>query len=386
VDSPGIAPAGAAQATGRAILPARAPQRLILGVPRKDFAPAGLRAKDCGRKKFPLGNRRRETKMQDDPIVKTAADSGGHIPEPPHPRERHTPLPNQAPHGAARDAATKAALERMEASPTYRQADEDLDFLQEPETRGIRLELEYLKAETRLAEHRIAHTVVVFGGTRLVEKPDAERVLAERARELAADPDNSDLIARHRIAERLVEKCHYYDMAREFGRIVGRCSDRAHNGRIVIMTGGGPGIMEAANRGAAEVGARSVGLNITLPHEQFPNPYITPELCFRFHYFALRKLHFALRARALVVFPGGFGTLDELFELLTLSQTRKMPPVPIVLACERYWSKVFNLEFLVEEGMIDPEDAELFWYADSAEAIWRGILGWYEKRGEPLVG
>jgi uncharacterized protein (TIGR00730 family) len=323
--------------------------------------------------------------MTDEPKLKIADEVGRHIPEPPHPRERRKPLPNQAPLIPPGDESAKEALEHIVASPSYRQADADLDFLQEPETRGVRLELEYLKCETLLAEHRIAHTIVVFGGTRLIAKADAERNLAAATQALSADPENAGLIARHHVAERLVEKCRYYDMAREFGRIVGRCGDRARHGRIVIMTGGGPGIMEAANRGALEVGARSVGLNITLPHEQFPNPYITPELCFRFHYFALRKLHFALRARALVVFPGGYGTMDELFELLTLSQTRKMPPVPIVLACETYWRKLFNPEFLVEEGMIDPEDAELFWYADSAEAIWRGILAWYEKRGEPLL-
>ena len=209
--------------------------------------------------------------------------------------------------------------------------------------------------------------------------------MRERAEELQADPENSELKARLAVAQRLLETSKYYDMAREFGRIVGCCGDQARDGRIVVMTGGGPGIMEAANRGAADVGARSVGLNITLPHEQYPNPYITPELCLRFHYFAVRKLHFVLRARALVVFPGGFGTMDELFEILSLSQTRKMAPVPIVLVGEAFWRKMFNPEIFAEEGVIDPEDRELFWYAESADEIWRGILSWYERKGEPLL-
>jgi uncharacterized protein (TIGR00730 family) len=151
------------------------------------------------------------------------------------------------------------------------------------------------------------------------------------------------------------------------------------------MTGGGPGIMEAANRGAHDVGAPSVGLNITLPQEQFPNPYVTPELCFRFRYFALRKLHFALRARALVVFPGGFGTMDELFEILELSQTRKTSPVPVILVGESYWRRVIDPEFLVGEGMIDEEDRDLFWFAETADAIWQGILLWHETRGTPFI-
>jgi uncharacterized protein (TIGR00730 family) len=154
----------------------------------------------------------------------------------------------------------------------------------------------------------------------------------------------------------------------------------------VIMTGGGPGIMEAANRGAYDVGAKSIGLNIHLPHEQYPNPYITPDLCFRFHYFALRKLHFLLRAKALVAFPGGYGTFDELFETLTLVQTRTIQPVPIVLVGERYWRRAVDIDFLVDEGVIDPEDRELFWFAETAQEVWDGILSWHEVNGEPLLG
>ena len=155
--------------------------------------------------------------------------------------------------------------------------------------------------------------------------------------------------------------------------------------RLVIMSGGGPGIMEAANRGAHEAGAMTVGLNISLPHEQYPNPYITPELCFRFHYFALRKMHFVKRAKALVAFPGGFGTFDELFETLTLVQTRKIDPLPVVLVGEAYWRKVFDSDFLVDEGVIDIEDRDLFWFAETADDIWEGLLCWYERKGESLL-
>ena len=151
------------------------------------------------------------------------------------------------------------------------------------------------------------------------------------------------------------------------------------------MTGGGPGMMEAANRGAFDAGSKTIGLNISLPHEQYPNPYITPDLCFRFHYFALRKLHFLKRTRALVAFPGGFGTFDELFETLTLIQTRKIKPVPVILVGEQYWRQAVNVDFLVDEGVIDEEDRELFWYAETAEEIWKGILQWYEANGTRLV-
>jgi uncharacterized protein (TIGR00730 family) len=150
------------------------------------------------------------------------------------------------------------------------------------------------------------------------------------------------------------------------------------------MTGGGPGIMEAANRGAFDAGAKTVGLNIHLPLEQYPNPYVTPELCFRFHYFGLRKLHFLLRAKALVAFPGGYGTMDELFEVLTLVQTRTIAPIPVVLVGEAYWRKVVNFDFMVDEGVIDPEDRDLFWFAETADEIWNGIVEWHEQFGSPL--
>ena len=303
----------------------------------------------------------------------------------PHPKERRQPLPEEHPKPAQEDAGAPDAVKKIIASPSYRQADDDLDFVHQEETRGIRLQLEYLKAELLLQKHRIAHTIVVFGSTRIVERGEALRDLKNIEDALAKEPENEDLQRKLKIAERVLEKSKYYEMARQFGRIVGRAEPSARGDRIVVMTGGGPGIMEAANRGACDVGARTIGLNVTLPHEQFPNPYITPDLCLRFHYFALRKFHFVMRARALVAFPGGFGTMDELFEILTLSQTRKVPPVPVILIGEEYWRKVFDVDFLIEEGTIDPEDRELLWYANSAEDAWQTILRWYEMMGEPLL-
>jgi uncharacterized protein (TIGR00730 family) len=249
----------------------------------------------------------------------------------------------------------------------------------------VRLQLEYLKPETLLHEHAIRDTIVVFGSTRIPE-PSAARRSAEALRQaLQGDPDSPVLIRKLAVAERILAKSHYYEIAREFGRLVGRsCEDGKSRPKLVIMTGGGPGLMEAANRGAFDVGAKSVGLNINLPHEQYPNPYITPNLCFRFHYFALRKMHLLLRAKALVAFPGGFGTLDELFEVLTLVQTRKIKPVPIVLVGEDYWRRAFDVGFLVQEGVIDAEDRELFWFAETAQEIWDGILHWYDACGAPL--
>ena len=320
--------------------------------------------------------------MADEPQEKT---KGSHaVPTPPHPTQRQRPLPEQQPTRAAVEELP-AEVQRIIASPSYREADHDLDFLQQPETRGIRLQLEYLKAETLLREHRIAHTIVVFGGTRIPERATAERAVAESERALARDSGNAGLQRELAINRNRLANSVYYDVALEFGRLVGCNGDRARDGRLIVLTGGGPGIMEAANRGAFECGARSAGLNISLPHEQYPNPYITPELCFRFHYFALRKMHFVMRARALVVFPGGYGTMDELFEILALSQTRKLAPLPIVLVGEQYWRRAFNPDFFLDQGVIDPEDRDLFWFAETAADTWNGILHWYEKKGEPLL-
>lgn len=302
------------------------------------------------------------------------------IPAPPHPRHRRKPLPGQQPKSIEEDPQAQERIKTILESSGYRQADQDVDFLNRDEIRGNRLELDYLKAELLLEQHSVRNTIVVFGGTRIRETAAIQREIDALRAARAAEPTNTGVARRLEIAERLLAKSHYYDVAREFGCMV---SSQRHD--LVIMTGGGPGIMEAANRGAYDVGAKSIGLNIHLPHEQYPNPYITPDLCFRFHYFAIRKLHFLLRAKALVAFPGGYGTLDELFETLTLVQTRTIKPVPVVLVGERYWRQAINVDFLVDEGVIDPEDRELFWFAETAQEIWDGIQYWHRVSGESLL-
>lgn len=314
-----------------------------------------------------------------------SADSQAVIPPPAQPLERREPLPWQRPKAAEDDVGAPARLQAILASPSYCEADQDVDFLQEEDTRGVRLQIDYAKPEMLLRQHGITHSIVVFGSTRITEPAAARRALEVRRTHCVANPADPECQHRLRIAERILAKSRYYDVAREFGQLVAG-ADRGEDGsHLVVLTGGGPGIMEAANRGAFDAGAKSVGLNISLPHEQYPNPYITPELCMRFHYFAVRKLHFLLRARALVAFPGGYGTLDELFETLTLVQTRKIRPVPVVLVGQEFWQGAFDPDFLVEEGVIDPEDRELFWYAETAGEIWSGIRRWYEVNGEPLV-
>jgi len=264
---------------------------------------------------------------------------------------------------------TKALLR----SPSYRRADQDVGFLQREELRPVRLQLELLKPELVQQEECIQSTIVVFGSARLVEPAEARERLKKAEAALARKPGDRKLRQAVDAARHQLELAPYYDEAREFGRLVsstcqidGRCD-------FVVVTGGGPGIMEAANRGAADVGAKSVGLNITLPHEQTPNPYITPSLCFQFKYFAIRKMHFLLRAKALVAFPGGFGTLDELFETLTLSQTGKVTGLTIVLMGRAFWEKLINWPALVEAGLISEEDLSLFHYAETAKEAWEII-------------
>jgi uncharacterized protein (TIGR00730 family) len=295
-------------------------------------------------------------------------------------------LPWQRPKSPSEDEDAPAKVERILRSESYRRADEDVDFLNSDETRGVRLQIDYLKPEVLLERHGIEHTIVVFGGTRVVERVAAQEQVECRRRALRECPGDQDLAARLARAERILEKSRYYEVAREFGRLVGESGKGPGDCRVVVTTGGGPGAMEAANRGAHDVGAKSIGLNIDLPHEQYPNPYVTPDLCFRFHYFALRKLHFLLRAKALVAFPGGLGTLDELFETLTLIQTRKIEPIPVVLVGQDYWRRAFNFDYLLDEGVIDAEDLELFWYAEEAAEVWEGILSWYASNGRPLLG
>ena len=302
-----------------------------------------------------------------------------------HPTMREAPLPWHRPKPVEDDPSAAEAARAIMGHRSYREADRDVDFLAQDDTRGVRLQLDYLKAELLLREAGIAHTVVVFGGTRVVEPRAARRQMEACEAALAAGPDDAALRRRLAIARRVHANSRYYDIARGFGALVAGASHRARGGRVVVATGGGPGIMEAANRGAHDCGCDSVGFNITLPHEQYPNPYVTPALCFSFHYFAIRKLHFLLRARALVVFPGGYGTLDEMFEVLNLVQTRKIAPLPIVLVGEEYWRRAFDFDLLVDEGMVDPEDRELFWFAETAEETWNGILQWYEKAAQPLL-
>jgi uncharacterized protein (TIGR00730 family) len=300
---------------------------------------------------------------------------------------RTTPLPESHPKPPQDDPGAAKRLKKIMQSSTYRSAaDNDPDFFRHPLTRAVRLQLDYYKPEVLLREHRIEGTIVVFGSTRTPEPKAAKRQLREALAAWAAHPGSVKMEQALKRAERIVEKSGYYDTARKFGKLVSKHMATKSGPRMVVCTGGGPGIMEAANRGAFDAKAPSVGLNITLPHEQYPNSYITPELCFQFHYFAIRKLHFLLRARAMVAFPGGFGTLDELFETLTLLQTRKIKPMPVILVGESFWRKTFDIDFLVEEGVIDPEDKDLFWYAETAEETWNGILEWYRKKGEPLIG
>jgi len=269
-------------------------------------------------------------------------------------------------------------------SSSYKLAVKDEAFLFSEETLPIRLELDYIKPELALRKHGIDRTIVVFGSTRIVERESALKKLKTAQEALQKDPESEKLLDNVKRAERILEKSKYYDIAREFGQLVGKAGKGRDDNRVAIMTGGGPGIMEAANRGAFDVGAKTIGLNITLPHEQFPNPYITPELCFQFYYFAIRKMHFLKRACGLVVCPGGYGTLDELFETLTLIQTRKIAPVPVIFIGQQYWEKLIDFEMLADEGVIDPEDHDLFWFAQDAKEAWEGMQAWHKANKTPL--
>jgi len=225
-------------------------------------------------------------------------------------------------------AERQKLVNRLKRSPAYKIAYYDNDFMSEDYARPFRLQVELMKPEILLREEKIKSTIVVFGGTRILEPKEAAAKVKSLEKKLKLKPNHPDLKRELRVAKSILEKSSYYDEAREFARLVSEKSQRTNGREYVIVTGGGPGIMEAANRGAFEIGAKSIGMNITLPFEQEPNPYISPELCFQFHYFAVRKMHFLLRAKALVVFPGGYGTLDELFEGLTLIQTKKVEPTP----------------------------------------------------------
>lgn len=277
-------------------------------------------------------------------------------------------------------------LQAILASSTYRRAEDDPDFIKSPELRPLRLAMELMKPETVQQSKGVVSTVVVFGGTRILEPADAARRLEAAEREASLHPHDQKAQRLLAIARRRIATSRYYEEARRFGGIVTTSCQKNGDCNYVVVTGGGPGVMEAANRGAFEAGGISIGLNITLPHEQVPNAYITPELCFQFHYFAIRKMHFLLRARAMVAFPGGYGTFDELFETLTLVQTKTMERIPIILFGRDYWTKAFDVSYLVQEGTIDPEDAQLFEYAETAEEAWEIICRFYASHPAPPTG
>jgi len=263
-------------------------------------------------------------------------------------------------------AATGEALER----DAYRLAFTDPEFMLRRETRGIRIQLEMLKPDLDQAAAGIDHTIVVFGSARFPSPEDAEAAMTQ-----AQASGDAQALA---LAERGLRNARHYDLARQFARLVSADSLQCSaSERMTICTGGGPGIMEAATRGAHDVGALSVALNIALPHEQSANPYVSPNLSFKFHYFALRKMHFMMRAKALVAFPGGFGTLDELFEVITLVQTQKAKPVPIILFGTEYWKRLINLDVLVDDGLISPQDLNLIQYVDDPQVAWDSIRNFY---------
>ncbi|MBL0370423.1 TIGR00730 family Rossman fold protein [Rhizobium sp. KVB221] len=263
---------------------------------------------------------------------------------------------------SARQTAERVPETPQTLSPSYRLAYTDADFLCSEDLRPVRLQLELLKAEAILSARGIKSTVVMFGGARIPA------------------PGQAAWAARNETQKKNLESASiYYDEAREFARLCSEWSAKHHYHEYVVVTGGGPGVMEAGNRGAAEVGAPSIGLNIVLPHEQAPNPYVTPELSFNFHYFAIRKMHFLMRAKAIVVFPGGFGTLDEMFESITLMQTGRMAKVPIILFGEKFWRTIINFEALAEFGTIAPEDINLVQFVETASEACDIIASFYEN-------
>ncbi|HYI47189.1 MAG TPA: LOG family protein [Allosphingosinicella sp.] len=275
---------------------------------------------------------------------------------------------------ARAEAATAAqtALSPQTMDNAYRLAFQDMDFLLREDLRPVRFQLELLKPELLLDEAKIASTFVFYGSARIPEPDKADALIA------AAGTDSQ-----RRTAERLKATSKYYDVSRQLARLASRTEPGADGQRhFVVCSGGGPSIMEAANRGAQDEGRESIGLNIVLPHEQMPNPYVTPSLSFQFHYFALRKMHFLLRARAVAVFPGGFGTFDESFELLTLIQTGKVKPIPIVFFGREFWERVVSFEALAEEGVISHDDLKLFTYCETAEEAWDYVCGHYAGTGD----
>jgi len=272
----------------------------------------------------------------------------------------------------------EANRQKIIESSTYLLAEQDTEWLKEPEMRAVRMQLELQKTEVLLQREGIESTVVVFGGTQIVPREEAEARLAKAKAELDAKPADPSKKRNVERAEKRLVNSHFYDECQEFARLVSSICQTDGKCDYVITTGGGPGIMEAGNRGAFEAGAKNVGLNIELPHEQEPNPYITPELCFQFHYFAMRKFHFILRAAALVVFPGGFGTLDELFNTLCLRQTGRMQAIPIILYGKEYWDSIINFESLADHGVIADEHMELISFAETPQQAWDVIAKFHD--------
>lgn len=277
---------------------------------------------------------------------------------------------------SAREATQQS--QDLLAHPSYRLSFADDDFLMQDELRHVRLQLEYLKPQLILEQHQIKATVVVFGSARFVSRQQAQQMVDQARVQLTQYPEALDLQQQLTQAERQLKNSAYYEAATEFSRLVTEHSHGCPDTSLMIISGGGPGVMEAANKGAYLAGGQSIGLNIVLPHEQKPNPYITPEFCFRFHYFAIRKMHFLQRARALVAFPGGFGTLDELFETLTLLQTGKATTVPVILYDKSFWTRLINFDLLVEEGMIRAEDMQLIQFVDTPQQAWQAICHCYQ--------
>ncbi len=283
-----------------------------------------------------------------------------------------TRVPSRVFRRASQDANTaKGGVSTPQTEDqAYRLAFQDMAFLLREDLRPVRFQLELLKTQLVLDEANIASTFVMYGSARIPAPDKAEEMLA-----LATDEKS------RKIAERLVAKSKYYDVARDLAKIVSVLPrDEDGKRQFVVCSGGGPSIMEAANRGACDVGAESIGLNIVLPHEQAPNPYVTPSLSLQFHYFALRKMHFLLHARALAAFPGGFGTFDELFELLTLIQTGKIEPIPVLLVGREFWDKVVNFQALVDEGVVSERDLSIFHYVETAAEAWGIVQQFYRER------
>jgi uncharacterized protein (TIGR00730 family) len=277
--------------------------------------------------------------------------------------------------------SAKAEMKNIGQEASYASAYQlaflDSEFLLHKALRPVRLQLELLKPELLQQEYKIKSTIVVFGSARILNPEIAQDNLRKAKTFLKKHPN--DLKAKRWVkqAKEDVKKSIYYEEAYHLSKLVSEYGQKNHRRDFVIVTGGGPGIMEAANQGAHEVNAKSIGLNIVLPHEQAPNPYVSPELCFRFHYFAIRKMHFLIRARALVCFPGGYGTLDELFEALTLLQTKKIKPIPLLLFNKTYWTRLIDFKFLVTQGMISRDDIKLFHYVETAQDAWKIIARFY---------